>query len=361
VAFIEEPGHVCSRYRIESFRRHLSDRGGSLEVIPVGKGWLRRVRTLRKARRADGVILQRKLLPLWQLHVLRRATDRLVYDFDDALFRRDSHARKQPQSWKRALRFWAAVYAADVVLAGNAYLARRASSYVDAGRVHCVPTCVDPDEYPVAPHRRRGAETALAWIGQKRTLQALPMARPWWQALGKRLPGLELRLICDASCALPGVRTVLRRWSEATEKTELADADIGLSWLPDDGWSQGKCGLKVLQYMAAGLPVVANPVGAHVEMVIPGETGFLASTPGEWAAAISQLGDDPALRRRMGRAGRRLVERHYSVEAWGPRWTELVVGRRAFSRPGHVSDAPLSGEGPYSGAECAGEVAVAAR
>jgi glycosyltransferase involved in cell wall biosynthesis len=248
-----------------------------------------------------------------------------------------------------------------VVLAGNTYLAQRATAYVDAGRVHCVPTCVDADEYPVAVHRRRGARAALAWIGQQRTLQALPMARPWWEALGKWLPGLELRVICDASCTLPGVRTVLRRWSEATEGIELADADIGVSWLPDDGWSRGKCGLKVLQYMAAGLPVVANPVGAHMEMVIPGKTGFLASTPGEWTAAISRLADDPALRRRMGRAGRRIVEQQYSIQAWGPRWTELVAGQRAFSRPGQGWDAPLAGDGPYSNAECARGAAVAAR
>jgi glycosyltransferase involved in cell wall biosynthesis len=318
------------------------------------------VQTLRKARRADVAILQRKLLPLWQIHFLRRAADRLVYDFDDALFRRDSHTRKSHESWRRALQFWAAVYAADVVLAGNTYLARRAGAYVESDRVHCVPTCVDPREYPVAVHRRRGAQAALAWIGQKRTLQALPMAAACWEALGKWLPGLELRVLCNVSCDLPGVRVVLRPWSEATEKTELADADIGVSWLPNDGWSQGKCGLKVLQYMAAGLPVVANPVGAHREMVIPGKTGFLAATPGEWTAAISQLADDPALRRRMGRAGRRLVEQQYSVEAWGPRWTDLVVGQRAISRTGHGWDAPPSANGPVPSAQWTGEVAVAA-
>jgi glycosyltransferase involved in cell wall biosynthesis len=79
----------------------------------------------------------------------------------------------------------------------------------------------------------------------------------------------------------------------------------------------------VLQFMAAGLPVIANPVGANREMVVPGETGFLASTPDEWAVAIQRLAVDPELRARMGAAGRRRVEREYSVA----RWSEDFVQR----------------------------------
>jgi glycosyltransferase involved in cell wall biosynthesis len=86
----------------------------------------------------------------------------------------------------------------------------------------------------------------------------------------------------------------------------------------------GKCGLKVLQYMAAGLPVVANPVGVHREMIVHGETGFLAETPGEWAEAVSLLANNPGLRARFGAAGRKLVESRYSTAAWGSRFAEIL-------------------------------------
>jgi glycosyltransferase involved in cell wall biosynthesis len=111
-----------------------------------------------------------------------------------------------------------------------------------------------------------------------------------------------------------------RPWSGATEGAELAEADIGVSWLPDDSWSRGKCGLKVLQYMAAGLPVIANPVGVQKEMVRHGETGFLAETADEWCEAVQRLAADPQLRRRMGQEGRRIVESDYSVAAGAARW-----------------------------------------
>ena len=92
-------------------------------------------------------------------------------------------------------------------------------------------------------------------------------------------------------------------WTEATEADVLAAGDVGISWVPDDLWSRGKCGLKVLQYQAAGLPVLANPVGVHPEMIAPGVSGFLAATADDWVEAVRALADDPPLRHRMGARG----------------------------------------------------------
>ena len=95
--------------------------------------------------------------------------------------------------------------------------------------------------------------------------------------------------------------------------------------MPDDPWSRGKCGLKLLQYHAAGLAVVANPVGVQADIVRDGDTGLLATTVEEWVSAIRALANDPVLRRRLGRAGREQVEQEYSVEAGGRRWVELLA------------------------------------
>ena len=177
------------------------------------------------------------------------------------------------------------------------------------------------------------------WIGQHSTLASLACAQRHLAAAAACLPGLELRVISNSSLPLAGTRVVPRAWSPATEAAELADGDIGVNWLPDDSWSPGKCGLRVLQYMAAGLPVVANPVGMNRSMVVDGETGYLASTPQEWAAAIARLAADPELRRKMGAAGRRLVSHRYSVAGWGPRLAAAVaaVARDRQPRPSGIS------------------------
>lgn len=325
VTLIEALDHVCYRYRVEAFAWALAEHGLTLEPASLRGGTLGRVRQLWAARRADVVLLQRKLLPLWQLCILRRAAPCLIYDVDDAVFGRDSFHRKPHESWQRLARFWATVYAADAVLAGNDYLHDRAASYVEADRVHVIPTCVEPDRYPLAQHRRTGGAVRLVWIGQQSTLPSLSGVQASVAAAGAGLPGLELRVICDTAPRLPGVRVVTRPWSSATEGAELAACDVGICWLPDDDWSRGKCGLKVLQYMAAGLPVVANPVGVNRHLVVHGETGFLATGPAEWASAISRLACDPPLRRKLGEAGRRLVERQFNVARWGPRFAAVVA------------------------------------
>lgn len=344
LALTEAPNHVCYRYRLEAFAPALNARGWTLESLPLESHTFARSPQLRAAAGADVVVLQRRLLPLWQLRMLRKAARRLVYDFDDALFCRDSYHRKGPLSWARLAHFWATVYAADAITAGNRYLSEQAAAYVEPRRVFRIPTTVDPRLYPMAAHQRRGANAKLVWIGQHSTLNCLHLADDQMTAAGRRLPGLELRVICNRFPQLSGITVAPRHWSVASETSELADADIGISWLPDDPWSLGKCGLKVLQYMAAGLPVLANPVGMNCEMVIPGETGLLATTPEEWADAVERLAGDPALRKRLGRAGRQLVEEQFDVRHWSVRFAELIDALRQAdfnAAPPAISHAPV--------------------
>jgi hypothetical protein len=115
-------------------------------------------------------------------------------------------------------------------------------------------------------------------------------------------------------------------WAEAREAEDLAAGDVGISWIPDDLWSRGKCGLKVLQYQASGLPVVANRVGVHPEMIDQGRTGLLADTPEEWLAAVRTLAGDAALRRRMGEAARAQVGARYSVARWQGSFVAAATG-----------------------------------
>jgi glycosyltransferase involved in cell wall biosynthesis len=135
---------------------------------------------------------------------------------------------------------------------------------------------------------------------------------------------LSLKLICDQFIQLKHLAIWPVLWTEAREASEIAGADIGISWMPDDEWSRGKCGLKVLQYMAAGLPVVANPVGVHSELVQHGETGFLVETAEEWEQAIGRMANEPMLRQRMGAAGRGRVEAEYTVTRGAQRWLEIL-------------------------------------
>jgi len=329
VALVESPDHVCCRYRVTAYRPHLEALGHRLDLRPWPKRWWSRLRLTHTLRGADVVLLQRRLLPLWLLYLLRCAAPRLVFDFDDAVFLRDSFSRKGPHSASRLHRFMATIETVDAVVAGNPYLAAEAARWVGGpGRVHVVPTCVNPGRYLPSRHGAGGTGVELVWVGSSSTLRGLEAVRPLFEEIGRGVPGARLKLVCDRFARFEHLPVVECPWTEAGEAAEIAAADVGVSWVPDDQWSRGKCGLKVLQYMAAGLPVVANPVGVQAELVRPGESGFLARTPAEWVAALRLLAGDPALRRRLGEAGRRRVEAEFSLQAGAARWQTILCGLR---------------------------------
>jgi glycosyltransferase involved in cell wall biosynthesis len=261
------------------------------------------------------------------LRILRSASRHLVFDFDDAVLFRDSYNRRGHESAWRFRRFANTVRLVDTVVAGNDYLADcalRAGAGVE--RVHVIPTCVDPGRYPIARHESSPSLVDLVWIGSSSTLRGLEESGAIWERLSKVSPDLRLRIICDRFPESFPLRVVPVPWSEQTEADELAAAEIGISWLPDDLWSRGKCGLKVLQYQAAGLPVVANPVGSHSEMIRTGETGILAATDDEWVDAVASLAVDAGLRRRMGLMARKQVESSYSISAWAETFVTSMTG-----------------------------------
>jgi glycosyltransferase involved in cell wall biosynthesis len=333
-ALVDAVDHVCCRYRLAALRPHLERAGHRLELRPLPRTWWRRFLLFRSLRGAN-VILQRRLPVRWELALLRHAAARLFFDFDDAVFLRDSYAAAGLHDARRQRRFQAVVAACDAVVAGNAWLAEAASRHTAAESVHVVPTCVEPaqypeDEFPIRPVCGRignsSSEITLVWIGSSSTLQGLERIRPLLEEIGARVPNVRLKVICDRFPKLERLPVVAVPWSAATEAAELASADVGIAWIPNDDWSRGKCGLKVLQYMAAGLPVVANPVGVHVEMVRHGESGFQAVTTDEWVAAVSRLAADAELRRRLGLAGRRRLETDYAVTTAAARWLDLLGG-----------------------------------
>jgi glycosyltransferase involved in cell wall biosynthesis len=164
------------------------------------------------------------------------------------------------------------------------------------------------------------------WVGSSSTLRGLERFAPVLSAVGRAVPGVRLKLVCVRFISIPDLPVDRVEWDEAAEPAEIAAADVGIGWVPDDPWSRGKCGLKVLQYQAAGLPVVANPVGVQAEMVRDGETGLLATTADEWVSAVKRLAADPELRRRLGTAGRRQAEARYGVAAGAARWVAALEG-----------------------------------
>jgi glycosyltransferase involved in cell wall biosynthesis len=318
--------HPSYRYRLRAFESALRDHGWEVVARDISRGWLSALSLLGAVRSVDAVFLQRRLLSREKLFILRRCARRLIYDFDDAVFYRSSNSPKGPHSRRRKSRFVATVRAADAVIAGNGFLADFARQYAAEKKVHTIPTCVDPARYERAGSGDARMGTELVWIGSASTLKTIVRVPRHFEAISRLVPQARLNIVCDVFPESLPIAVTRCPWSMETEAQALGAADIGISWMPDDAWSRGKCGLKVLQYMAAGLPVIANPVGVHREMVSPGKTGFLVDAPEEWAQAVGTLARDSNLRYSMGSAGRAKVVRDCTPARWASEFIRVISG-----------------------------------
>lgn len=286
--------------------------------------YLKRIRQLRRASPPDLIWLEKEVLPWLPAGMeqwLLPAGIPVVSDYDDAIFHRYDLHRSLVIRRVLGRKIDHVMARSALVLAGNPYLAARA---VSAGtpRVEIVPTVVDISAYDAAHLHAEDGMARIGWIGTPSTWrQYMEPMMPMLSQLARE-SGAKLRAVGAGATLTPELEVM--PWVENTESALIQGMDIGLMPLDDTPWSRGKCGYKIIQYMACGLPVVASPVGVNSDIVEDGVTGFLASTPAEWRQAIARLLRDPELRHRMGSAGRRRVEERYSLQVWGPRVADLL-------------------------------------
>lgn len=320
---------ASTRYRVLQFLPYLEGAGVRCETIPLSKRFRNWFSLYRRLRGADCVFIQKKLFSPLELLLVRRAARRLVYDFDDAVMYKDGPAASFRHARQRR-RFAAMVRQSDLIIAGNRYLWEEALQY---GRpVELIPTTIDTNRYLVRPMPEliRG-DLVLGWIGSRGTLKYLEQIAPALERLGRQFPRVRLKIVADGFFDLDQMKVIKKTWSGEEEISDLHSFDIGLMPLSDDPWTRGKCGFKLLQCMAVGLPVVCSPVGANREIVAQGSEGFWAASDEEWESRLRDLIENPPLRQEMGRNARKKVESHYSLQGNAP--TLLNLFRHLHDRP----------------------------
>jgi glycosyltransferase involved in cell wall biosynthesis len=298
--------------------------GRRTSLVSILQSYLKRMSWLVQTGRYDLVWVEKEALPwvpAWFELMSYRLRIPLVVDYDDALFHRyDQHYR-----WLVRLllgkKIDRVMRRATLVIAGNQYLAQRALS-AGATRIKIIPSVVDLDRYPPSSLPCNRIFT-IGWIGSPSTARYLREIQP---ALREICQDGSARVIAIGANGidLPGIPLTIKTWSEATEVQELQTFDVGIMPLPDTPWERGKCGLKLIQYMACSRPVVGSPVGVNSQIITEGANGFLPRTQEEWVQALQKLQHDRLLRQRMGMAGRQLVENQYSLQVTAPTLAQVL-------------------------------------
>lgn len=296
------------------------------------KGALERSRCLRSG--DFGLFLiHRELFPLGRnffLSQLKKRRVRMVYDYDDALFlpqRQDRWLLRRLENPEGAREL---IEASEAVIAGNAFLLEYAKRYNP--RSVLIPTALDTAKIRTRKFDGQQGRCVIGWIGSHTTEKYIHALRPVFEKLSKdmsfsvKIVGARQRLTVN------GGEVIQLPWELEREAEDFQSCDIGVYPLWNDEWAKGKCGFKAIQFMAAGVPVVASAVGVNNEIILDGVDGFLASSEEEWCSKILLLLRNPDLRREMGMGGRKTVEERYSLRIHTPKLLNTlneVVGRRA--------------------------------
>lgn len=314
------PERASFRQRIQVHLDTLCANGVDCEVAKLPTGFLARRKVFKRAANFDAVFLQKKCLNFFDAICLRRYSREIIYDFDDAIMYSPQKPESDTTSHFRLFR--RTVRLADMVIAGNSYLAEHAQRFND--NVKILPTGLDTKAYNRPIREKDDGEVRLVWIGSKSTLKYLAEIKPALEQIGERFSNVILRIICDEFFDLQNMQVEKCRWSLAGQCSDLLSCDIGLAPLPDNRFTRGKCGFKILQYQAAHLPVVASPVGVNAEYVADGLTGYLAANNNQWVESISRLIENDALRKEMSHTAKKHVVR-FDSDIIGGKLSTLIA------------------------------------
>lgn len=288
------------------------------------------------AARYDAIIIHREAFPLGGAFVERwiaSVNPRIIFDVDDAIWNPPSNPINQRRWLWSSRRVPDILRLSKVVVVGSTALSEYARQF--NSQVVVVPTTyTDLGE----PPQRAASEgpPILLWIGNWGNASYMAPILPVLEELSARYP-FRLRVVGG-----PDVRELRSArfpieyctWSEAEEAHWLTTSDVGLMPLVDGPYERGKCAFKLIQYFAAGLPVVASPVGMNTEVVEHGTNGYLASEPAQWSSALEALLADPERRRTLGEHGRATFLERFTRAEHADRWSQIL---RSVARDGVVN------------------------
>ena len=283
----------------------------------VMKGFMRRIAGLFTIGKYDFIFIQREASPLgppifeWIYAKLLRK--KLIYDFDDALW--IPHLPGNNEWLNRFKAFWKTSSIckwAHVVSTGNRYLYDYARQFNN--NVILNPTCVDTVRQHNLVKDQHTEKITIGWTGSFSTLPYLKEILDVLLDLEKKY-SFDFVVIADRNPELPLKGFRFLEWSKDTEIQDLLGLNIGVMPLTESEYTKGKCGFKLIQFLALGIPVAASAVGVNTNIVEQNENGFLCTGKEEWMKALETLLQDADLRQKMGKAGREKIQQQYSVEA----------------------------------------------
>jgi glycosyltransferase involved in cell wall biosynthesis len=305
-----------SSFETERLREVIYEPGRpAAKAAELARAYAQRLRSLNVVDDYDAVLVYREaalvgpeLIERW---VARRKP--IIYQLDDPLY---VPYRSPWSGWFSYLKFFGKVgriiELSRVVIVNSSH--HRAYAEPRNRNVWQIPTVVDADVYQPHPRPPANGRVRVGWTGSATTVGNLELIAEPLRSLGAR-PDVELEVIGARGAPLPGIPITVHPWRAETEVEDLSRFDVGLLPVPLNEWNKRKFFMKLVQYMALGIPAVCTPLGSNPDVVEHGRTGFLADSPDEWVRYLERLVDDPTLRAEMSARALEVAHQHYTLQA----------------------------------------------
>lgn len=356
ILFLTQSDEICaaSRTRVYQYLPFLRSNGIRYKVVPAVTGltykgalvlpekkieklfyillsliltYLKSFQILALARHYDVIFIQRVLIPKFIAFFLKKINKNIVFDFDDAIYAIESPKRNlinqlRANRNKKCLPYMLSISKAIIV--ENEYNKKYAQQYTKDTYIITGP--IDTQRYKPNNKnltQKKKGDVIIGWIGSPTTTTYLNSLKEVFRTLSRKYK-ITLKLIGATNFDIPDTKIVNKKWDLNTEVLELQSFDIGIMPLPDDEWTRGKGGYKLLQYLAMGIPAISTPVGINSKIIQNGINGFLVSSKEEWIDKLALLIENHQLRKRLGLSGKDFVEKRYSVNTSFPKFLNIL-------------------------------------
>ncbi|MBN1545587.1 MAG: glycosyltransferase family 4 protein [Syntrophaceae bacterium] len=333
IAFVTtRPDKASFRFRVVQYLPYIEQKGLKYDILILPRDFWSRRQFFNQLKAYNVVFWQKRLLGGWDLWQLRRNCQYLIYDFDDSVMYNDAKDGKFI-SRRLARRLENMVKTADRVIAGNEFLEEQAKLHTSERKITRIPSVVDLNLWKSERHEPQSNQNIIVgWVGSQSTLPYWMEKLSLWKSISRKYPNVIFKVICDdtektfSAPQYKDFRFQATEWTEPRQVEDCNELDIGLMPLPDNLWTRGKCGFKLIQYLSLAKAAVASPVGVNNQIVIHDKTGLLADSDEDWIHGLSELIEDQNRRIKLGEAGFLHVKENYSLEAWVDRFC-LVLQR----------------------------------
>ncbi len=324
--FVREYGEVNYFYLVNSFLDKILFQSSNniLKFFVLCFTFLKRTYQILFLKKVDVILIYRELhwfhCPLW-MWILRRKAKKIIFDFDDAIFLSSEkgvvNVLKRPYS--KTVHF---IKHSDTVLVGNDYLKQFVLKYNQ--NVVCIPTVVDTDYFMPKNNKQKTNKVIVGWMGSHSTILHLLSIVKVLKKIQQKYNNVEFRFVATKKY-IPELAVSIEEWQKEKEVDILNSFDIGIMPLPDEEWSKGKCGLKMLTYLSCAVPCVSSNVGVNPEIIEKTKGGLIANTESEWITQLSILIENEELRKSLGKQGREGVENYYSLKMWKKIFVQSIL------------------------------------